>query len=384
MTAAEVYRQQYKRRSLGRIKMALIGTSAWGIMEVLMLRTIGKLEHFFPHLHRYFMRFLQGYFGGAVTPFENALESNVNKRSWQNRQDWTRVRSNGTLNSKGEYIKKGDVMILPTQEILHLAQRANLRPTVSYCFCRQYAQEQGHKCELNAPIRTCLTLSLPQSVDSMAANEPHEELVKNERVLYELFKKADEIGLVHQVVFIPSPNYSYVICNCCPDCCEVLSGFRYAKNAQKYHEKQVSILMHEIDNLKQQIHSNSTADIESLKKKLHSTEHSYREHKKAAQLPISPLEVKSVFVSETITPTECSNCGKCASRCYFDSRYMAHEKMHYTPENCYGCGLCVTTCPKQIIRLVKRPKPIKMAKKGEGIAHVHPHQGSGHLHTDNN
>jgi Fe-S-cluster-containing hydrogenase component 2 len=349
-------------------------------MEVLLLRTIGKLEYFFPHLHRYFMRFLQGFFGGAVTPFENALEHDSQKRSWNTRQNWIRVNSHGSPESTGKYLKKEDVMILPTQEILLLAQRANLRPTVSYCFCRQYAQEQGHTCELHAPIRTCLTLSLPQSVDSMASTEPHDELVKNEKALYELFKKTDEIGLVHQVVFIPSPNYSYVICNCCPDCCEVLSGFRYAKKAKEYHHKRVEKLRDELSGL--QLHSSQDGpkNPNALKKQRQTLEKTIKEHEKAANLPLSPLEVKSVFLTETISPETCTNCGKCASRCYFDSRYMAHGQMHYRPENCYGCGLCVTTCPQSIIRLVRRPKPVQMAKVGQGIPHIHPHQGSTHIH----
>jgi ferredoxin len=362
LTPTDVYREQTKKRSWARIRTAMMGTVAWGLLEVFLLRVLGVFARFFPSINRWFMRLLHGRFGGVVTPFEAAIENDPKKRNWQTRDDWQRVNKSNVMDPVGRYLKKGDVTILPTQEVMNLMLRTNLRPTVSYCFCRLFAKEHGHKCELNAPLQTCMTLSFPQSVDQINSTEPKENLVKNKKAVYELLKRCDEIGLVHQVVFIPSPNYTYVLCNCCPDCCEVLANFRLAKKEREFHRKRLEKVTHLLS---------ETEDPEKRKELIKQQ----KDHIKGSQLRLSPLEVRSVFISETIDPQECINCGKCADRCYFDARFMAHGEMHYDPALCYGCGLCVTTCPQHIIRLLKRRKSVLMAQKGSGIAHVHPHKG---------
>lgn len=364
LTPTEVYKAQMKRRSIGHIRTAILATSAWGILETTLLRLIGKLDTWlkFP-VHRYFMRFMHGRFGGVVTPFENALEPNQHKRTWETREPWQTVSHIQNNEVKGKILQKGEVMILPTQEILNIALRADLRTSVSYCFCRLYAREKGHQCEINAPIRTCLTLFLPESVDSIANREPDAKLLAKQEQLYKLLKRCDDIGLVHQVVFIPSPNYTYVICNCCPDCCECLGGFREAKKLRDYHRHQIDLLDAKIQTAKE-----SSKEIQKLHRK-----RVY--HEKGAGIPLSPLEIRSVFIATTSESSNCINCGKCASRCYFDSRYMSHGQLHFNPANCYGCGLCVTTCPQQIIRLDKRLKPRLMGEGPNAITHVHPHQG---------
>jgi MinD superfamily P-loop ATPase len=251
--------------------------------------------------------------------------------------------------------------------------RLPLRPAVAYCFCRLYAKEQGHQCELNAPLTTCMTFSLPASVDQAVNSSENPEMMKQRENVYKLLKKCDEIGLVHQVIFIPSPNYSYVVCNCCPDCCEVLKNFREATSIRTYHQNEIHKIKDLIQGLNPITSQKTNYTIPQLKKM-------QKYHEKAAKIPISPLEVRSVFVSETIDPKSCINCGKCSKRCYFDSRVMVHQKLHYMPDQCYGCGLCISTCPKDNIRLIKRKKSILMAKPGEGITHFHPHT---HHHNEN-
>ncbi len=188
-----------------------------------------------------------------------------------------------------------------------------------------------------------------------------------------------EIGLVHQVTFIPSPNYTYVLCNCCPDCCEVLGGFRKEKKLRDYHRRIFDQLENNRHLLQTEI-SAKKSDSRANRKQLNELNSQIKYHQKAMQLPISPLEVRSAFIAQTTDPAACINCGKCAQRCYFDSRFMAHNQLHFDADHCYGCGLCVTTCPKNIITLVKRDHPVLMAQPGQGIVHVHPHQTSGFDH----
>ncbi len=79
--------------------------------------------------------------------------------------------------------------ILPTQEILQLILRTNARASVSECYCRVQAGKMNKDCTLQAPIRTCLTLTLPQSLDSIQRSPPSKILTPHEEELYNFFKR---------------------------------------------------------------------------------------------------------------------------------------------------------------------------------------------------
>jgi ferredoxin len=356
-----IHERQYKKRSNGRRNFSLLGTIAWGILEGIILRIVGKIEKFWPHFHNRFMGLMHGWFGGVVTPFENNLEKDPKKRTWETRDKYQSVNAKGEFDETGMFVKRGEMVILPNEEILNLALRANLRTSVSYCFCRLYAKEQGKPCPMNAPIRTCLTLYFPQSVDVMATKPVREDLKKKERILYKLFKKCDEIGLVHQVIWLPSPNYTYVLCNCCPCCCEVLATRLEIKKERQLHQNIVKKLT-----ARKQI----AKEIDLIK----DLENRISAHEASIKKPLTPIVARSMFIAKMIDPEECIHCGKCEERCYFDSRIMVHGKLHSLPENCYGCGLCVSTCPKQNIELIKRKKSVLMGENSPNkIKHTHPH-----------
>jgi NAD-dependent dihydropyrimidine dehydrogenase PreA subunit len=363
---------QYKGRSWGRIKLSFMATAAWGILETTLLRILANLNKIFPNSKKWFMILAHGHFGGAVTPFESTLENDPKKRTWETREKWLRVDKSGVSDSKGMFLKRGENTILPNEEVMNLALRSSIRTTIGYCFCRLHAREHGHKCELGAPLNTCMTLALPDAVDDIAQREPRPDLVAKEKEIYQLFKRCDEIGLVHNVVFIPSPNYTYVICNCCPDCCEVLSNFRQSKHRRDQYRNICDRLESLIAHYTKKEKSNSLSPEET--QKLLRFRSQLRYYAKAANLPLSPLAVRSVFISETIDPEECINCGKCVSRCYFDSRVMEDGKMVYYPDQCYGCGLCVSTCPQQIIRMRRRRKTSPPRNYGLETTHKHPHE----------
>ncbi len=127
LTPDEMHHEQIKQRSVGRIHAALLGTSAWGIMEVMLLRTLGHIAKIFPNVHQHFMRFLHGRFGGVVTPFENALESDPYKRSWETRNKWEKIKPQWIHDPRIQTLQKGDVTILPTEEILNLVMRRKFK-----------------------------------------------------------------------------------------------------------------------------------------------------------------------------------------------------------------------------------------------------------------
>jgi len=241
-----------------------------------------------------------------------------------------------------------------------------------------YAKEQGRPCPMNAPIRTCLTLSFPQPIDIIAQKEPREDLKKEEKILYKLFKRCDEIGLVHQAIWIPSPNYTYVICNCCPCCCEVLSTRMEMKKEIRYHKKQLAKYQSKLKNLEIKQSKDKKdlekRDVKNLQESIKYVRKQINAHQKGANMELSPIVARSAFVADVKNEEVCIDCGKCVQRCYFDARTMVHGKMHYNDDLCYGCGLCVSTCPENNIALVRRKKTKVIGKDEQNaITHTHPH-----------
>ena len=373
----KIHQRQYKSRSIGRIRLALIGTSLWGFFEVGILSLVWYIDkHLMSNFHSYFMRFIHGRFGGIVIPFEQNLETDPKKRTWKTRVQFKKnIIPEERKNPINTYLlKKGEMVILPNEEILNLAIRSKMNVNVAECFCRKYAKDHGDPCKINAPLRTCLTLSLPEAIDTIAQKEPRVDLIKKEEQLYNLFKKCEEIGLVHQAIYLPSPNYTYVICNCCPCCCEVLEPFIKVKKVKKLHQQLIKTLKSR-KKIIQEIMLKNSINIQIYNSKiLKIIDKRIRKHSKCSTKPDTPIIAKSVFISQNEIPDKCINCGICASRCYFGSRMMNNGKISFNPEECYGCGLCVNTCPTNNIKLIRRKYPKSMGNNTKnGIQHTHPH-----------
>lgn len=360
-------------RSILQIKTALLGTTFWGATEPFILSCIGWIDrHIWPNFHSLFMRILHGQFGGIVTPSTIELEKDHSKRNWENRTLIEKYVSKNP-NPKGVYLHKGDVLILPNEEVISLLLRSKMRVDVGYCFCRRYAEKHGHKCELNAPIWTCMSFSMPQSIEDIRESEPRQDLIAKEQDYYNLLKKCEEIGLVHQVIFFQQ-NSTYVVCNCCPDCCEVLSNYFSSLKQKKYHQTQLETYQALLKKIKDNPHKIVNDILDSTEiEQYNRIRKNLKNHKRGAQLEPTPIVVKSAFISKNKSEQNCINCGKCESRCYFGARTLLNKRMQYNPDLCVGCGLCVTTCPQNAILLERRPFLKQMAKNGKGTQHIHPH-----------
>jgi len=374
----KIHQQQYKSRSIGRIRLVLMGTSIWGLFEVGVLSFVKFVDmHLISNFHSYFMRFIHGKFGAIVIPFEQNLEADPKRRTWKTREKFKKNKiPEDRRNPVNKYLlKKGEMVILPNEEILNLTIRSKMNVDVAECFCRKYTKEHGDPCKINAPLQTCLTLSLPESIDKIAQKEPRADLIKNEELLYNLFKKCEEIGLVHQAIYMPSPNYTYVICNCCPCCCEVLEPFIKWKKAKELHQQLIKTLKIRKEKTKEIILKNSNYAQIHNSKILKDIDKRIKMHSICSTKPVTPIIAKSVFITQNQTPDKCVNCGICASRCYFGSRLMIDGKLYFNPEECYGCGLCVNTCPTNNIELIRRKFPKAMGiNEKSGIKHTHPHR----------
>ena len=68
------------------------------------------------------MRFLHNRFGGIVTPFETSMEPDPSKRTWETRTSWKKIPITAKINRHGKRLQKGEVSILPTQEVFNLVK----------------------------------------------------------------------------------------------------------------------------------------------------------------------------------------------------------------------------------------------------------------------
>jgi electron transport complex protein RnfB len=125
----------------------------------------------------------------------------------------------------------------------------------------------------------------------------------------EILKKCREAGLVTQPATSQNPSG---MCNCCGDCCGVLSAIK--------------------------------------------------KHPNPAQI---------IFSNHIVTTNteECTACELCLDRCQMDALVLNEDVIEVLEHRCIGCGLCVTTCPTEALYLMEKPEkeqrvpPVSMAEQ---------------------
>ena len=237
--------------------------SMFSLIEVALLELFRRLDnkfniYSFGILNR---RVLKGRWGGKVIPLNKNIDA--------------------------------ETRFLPTQEILELVKRSSVTG-ISWCYCRA-VQRKYNEPNCDHPLYTCIHLSFGQSLYEIPNKSLNLKQVSKERIV-QLLEDSDKRGLVHQIIYFPSPQFYYVICNCCPCCCIVMDKF----------------LKHG-----------------------------------------SPQMVKSDFIAETDN-SKCVNCGNCVEWCYFGAREMKGGKLVFNSINCFGCGICVPKCDKDALILKKK------------------------------
>ncbi len=175
-----------------------------------------------------------------------------------------------------------------TEELIGIIRRIPSL-AIGYCYCRSKKQACDHD------LQTCIHIGSAKSLAELKEKVPLKSATVQE--VENLLIESDQNGLVHQLITAPSPDYFYVICNCCPCCCVMLQT--------------------------------------------------------AVRIKRPNVAITSNFVSKT-SINECTNCGKCVDRCYFGARILELSKLVVNESNCRGCGLCVRTCEFNAISMTRR------------------------------
>jgi len=124
------------------------------------------------------------------------------------------------------------------------------------------------------------------------------EITKEEAI--EVLRTAEEAGLVHTCT--NAQDRLAVICNCCPCCCIVLTGWTRLENPNAFAK------------------SRWRASVD-------------------AEL--------------------CTSCGMCRDeRCPMAAVELTDDGAEVQEDRCIGCGLCASTCPEAAISMVPRESPV--------------------------
>lgn len=180
--------------------------------------------------------------------------------------------------------------VAPYEDTLEIVRSQKLI-AVADCICRKEKGLLGKACD--KPLEVCLSFG-PQSqyyVDLGMAR-----FITQEEAL-EILKRCEEAGLV------PQPDNSQrplAICNCCGDCCGVLTNIK--------------------------------------------------RHPRPAELVVSNYYAE---VDEDL----CCACEVCLDRCQMGAIDMGAEGVAAVNlDRCIGCGLCVTTCETGALSLKSKPE----------------------------
>lgn len=194
-------------------------------------------------------------------------------------------------------------------EVLPLLERHKDNIAVMNCFCRTMKMLEGHECDYNMPIESCVVvgrMAKQLEESGIARHLSYEEAVG-------LIEELESKGCIHTLYHYgtDSAREEIVLCNCCTDCCFLYSSYREGA--------------------------------------------------------LSQLMIKAYYRPQVIEGAKCIGCNKCNHYCPTDATWFDKKKsqLMYDISKCIGCGQCVTQCPVSYRTMVpdERNVFVKTGKK---------------------
>jgi ferredoxin len=202
------------------------------------------------------------------------------------------------------------VNIYPSQNVFELIEKygEENKIAVIHCFCRQWKKMIGNPCSFNMSGESCIIIG--ETTKNVVKHKIGRNISKQEAI--DIISETHKKGAIHQV-FHRKEDLSLpeiAICNCCWDCCGILSGYNRG---------------------------------------------------------LLPLCIKSYYYAELSDSTQCTGCGKCKKYCPVNAVLIKKKKCTIDKETCIGCGQCEVKCPKNLIKMIYKERDVflPMLKKSK-------------------
>ncbi|MBE6113966.1 MAG: 4Fe-4S dicluster domain-containing protein [Erysipelotrichaceae bacterium] len=198
--------------------------------------------------------------------------------------------------------------IHPAGDIYKLLEKNKDEIAVMNCFCRSYKKmTSGEDCEQGLPVEGCISLgALAEQVvnNGVARHVPYEEAL-------EMMNEFEKKGCIHTAFHYKNDasNDAIIVCNCCPDCCLLYSGWREGG--------------------------------------------------------LSKIHARSFYKPQMINESACVGCNLCGRYCPTEATYYdkTTKKLVFDYAKCVGCGQCVTQCKFNVREMVKDERDVFVKTK---------------------
>ncbi len=183
-----------------------------------------------------------------------------------------------------------ELVVFPHEQVSEIIEQTE-KIGVTNCICRTKANMQGTGC--GKTVENCMIFS--PYIDLYIDNGWPGRIISKEEA-FDVIEQAEEEGLVHNTQ--NATTGQYFICNCCSDCCGVISA---VKNFNLHTRVGRSDYFSEVD--------------EEL----------------------------------------CTGCEECVESCNFNAISVEDDTAAINRDFCMGCGLCISSCSTEALSLTRKP-----------------------------
>ena len=182
--------------------------------------------------------------------------------------------------------------VLPYEQIKNIIEKYDIIG-VNQCYCRNWNENRGIQCKLDAPKFNCVSFG---RYASFIIDHNFGKSISKEEAM-KIFKEAEDYGLVHKALHVHQnpEEEELTICNCCNCCCLIFQS--YERGFMAFH-----------------------------------TFTSYL-----------------AYVDEN----KCKGCGICVEKCHIEAIELVDDISVINIDRCIGCGVCAYHCPENA-RTMKR------------------------------
>lgn len=182
------------------------------------------------------------------------------------------------------------VPVAPYDDLVKIVQSKG-KIAVINCSCALKANAVGRKCTQDLEVCIGFDFYAQYCVEHLEVGR-----YISQKEAIEILKKTEDAGFVHQLA--GDSRNTEGICNCCSDCCNILSVLKMLPEPAKYAQTNYFVQLDE---------------------------------------------------------DACVNCETCIDRCPMGAISAGEDTVSVELKRCIGCGLCVSTCPSDALHLVAKP-----------------------------